>query len=388
MYLKCFRKRVQNNLNFKFKQMNISKKSFLLYAFVFIGVLGKIIYLPWFPHSFRIYYFILPIIVLYFSFTKVSKNFLLPMILLIPLFTYLLASSLGGYNSYKIKMEAHENPLFRLGLLFFLCISTFFLSSFLSKKDIDYRLNIVKIYLNGFFITLIFGFIFFIGYERGVLSASFIQKFQVQVQTSFSMIRMSPGSYPNEYGNVSSFALSVITLFLFHRKELEKEKIIFIKKYDILFFSFFYLLTIIALFLTTTRSAYISYILSLTYIILIQKSLIDKIKTSLKFVFTALFIYTFTQKYIYDVKHIFLTGFYAFFNKESSVSTRFDAWENSFMMFKENYIFGIGFANAYGIHNTYLQLFFELGFLGLLILFVTLFFLKPDQTRPDQTKPD
>lgn len=375
------------------KKEKIVVSSVLTKLFIFLGVMGTLIPIPKVPDSFRFYYIILPIIIIYFCFSGVKRNVFKYIVLSIPLFIYLLVSSWMGYGTVNIsqlggQVDANENPFFRLGLLYCLFISTILLASYVKKRDIETKLNLIEIYLKGFFITLIFGYIFFIGYYKGVVSKDLISEFQIQVQGAYGLLRMSPGSYPNEYGNVSSFVLSILTLFFFYKKQLSEEKIIFNKKRDTLFYLFFWIMTLVALFLTTTRSAYLSYVFALIYLIFSQKRLTKIIKSMLLISVAGVIIFWFAQNYIYDIKSIFITAYNAFFNEQSSSYVRFNAWEAGWIEFQKHYAFGIGFGTLGDMHNVYLQMLFEIGLIGILILlftFVIYFKINHNKVKVDNS---
>lgn len=257
-----------------------------------------------------------------------------------------------------------------------LYISTILLSYPIIKNSIEYKYYIIELYLKSYFFTALIGILFFIGYYKKIFSIQFISLFQIQVQKGAGgLLRISPGSYPNEYGTVSSFSLSIIILFLFNYKKLYNKKFIFKNDRDIIIYIMFCLITLVVLFLTTTRSAYLTFIISLIYIIFSHKKKIQALTyISLFFVF----LYNLIQNFFYNIKKILLSGINEIFTQSVGTGARINAWNDGYLSFKDHVIFGTGFNSTGGtyIHNVYLQLLFELGIIGVFVLFCTFLLVK------------
>lgn len=326
-------------------------KKALVYAYVALGPLGNILTPHFLPNSFRTYYFLLPFFPLLFQ--AAQERIVKIGILFLPFFLYCFISAL---NVELFGAPNEPFPVFRFFLLF---CQFFFIIGAASSLSINQAL---KTYLNFYFISLFVGWSFFIGHYLGIVPISVINRFSVLAQFGWGILRFSPGSYPNEYGIVSSFVLSILTLLLCDRK------------YDQLNFSkrwvqFSFLATFLALLLTTTRAAYLSYFACLIYII--WKSarpfkIIIIVSTLVVSIFALLLLFNI---------NMFTIFYHGFSQKmsEGSLGERYSAWITAVEQGYESLLLGVGFASLTNIHNVYLQLLFELGFAGSIVLLGSLF---------------
>jgi O-antigen ligase len=351
----------------------------LIKSYIFIGILGNLIPLTSALKSIRFYHLLLPVIVVYFLRRKLRIQEFKIIIVTFPLVLYLLISAI--YASYvdseSIPAFSAQNPLIRFALLYFLFISTVLISSDINRKTIDFKFDLILLYLKGFLITAVVGIFFFVGYYVHLLSVDFILKFQVQVQFGAGgLLRISPGSYPNEYGTVSSFALSVITLLFINKKQLLRERILFITRTQTAFYVMCWILSITVLFLATTRSAYISFVLSLIFISYTQKARSKKVNTLLKMIALFVIVYVIVQRFLYDIKSIFVSGFNSFVELDGSTGSRIEAWMSNLKYFSDNPMFGVGFGRLLDTHNYYLQLLCEIGLTGLILFAITFVIIR------------
>jgi len=344
--------------------MKNKRKIRILYVlgmlFVFLGPLGNLLTPAFFPLAFRTYYFVLPLFFLYYGFFTLAflKNFSF----FLPFFFYCLASVAFMELSFQ---ESSKEALFRFFLLFsqfaFVLGFAFYLRNHLS---FSVKNKLVNLFLLSFFISLIVGYIIFFCYELKLISFEVAERFTILTQINFNLLRFSPGSYPNEYGLVSSFALSILTLFVIDKKRSEQ-----VFKVNIWLLRTLFVLTFLALFLTTTRAAYISYVLSLIYLSMVYRA-IDSVllKVSLFCMTCALIIGFFGV----DLFAILAGGIKAISFNEGSTGERFEIWAEGFEKFIEHYFVGLGFSkmanDEFNIHNLYLQLGFELGVIGIILL--------------------
>lgn len=362
----------------------------LINAFVFFGVIGNLIPFMSISKAFRFYYTLLPIIILYFILKKNNRIILKYAITCLPLFLYFLASAVFAYFSDDIldmgtASSTEQNPLIRLLLLYCLFLATVALASCADAMDIKHKFDIILLYLRGFFITAIVGFIFFIGFYRGSISLGFISQFQVLVQFGAGgLLRMSPGSYPNEYGTVASFSLSILTLLFFNKQQLRKEGVMFVSRINVIYYTIFWIVSIIALFLSTTRSAYISYVVSFFYINFSQ----GKVKNILKSALCFSIIFVCVQLYVYDVSSIFVSAYNSIYTSNGSAAARWQAWMEGWKYFRQNLMFGMGFGKYSISHNTYLQLLFECGISGVAIFFLTFVLMRDMYSSKKNTIDD
>ena len=334
----------------------LNPKTTLIFLFVALGPLGNILTPFFLPKSFRLYYLLLPFFPLFFLMAK--ERIAKIGIIFLPLLTYCFFSS---YLVEKFDLANEEHTLFR----FFLLLCQFFsvVGAASVLKEQQQVLKLLKAYLYSFFASLAVGYVFFFGYYLKVVPFNLIQQFSVLAQFGWGLLRFSPGSYPNEYGIVASFVLSI--LFLTY---LEKRQNLFDlpKKW----FNVFFLATFIAFLLTTTRAAYLSFFMSFIYITTKEKNFL---KIAFRF---ALFIgacFLLLKPFGIHMFQILRGGFQEKIN-EGSLGERYEMWQEAIKRLEGNGFLGVGFASLTNAHNVYIQLLFELGFVGSVLLFGSLFF--------------
>ncbi len=345
--------------------MNIAIEKSFIWLFCFFGPIGNLIPILPFIEAFRFYYFILAVGVIYF-FINYKKNIhaIKTMLYSFPVFCILCLSALFSYMQLSnINIEA-ENPIIRFLLLCMLWSFTIFIGNKVRNLSNEENTKYILVYLTGYIVSMLFGYMFHFGFYMGEIGIETIEKFEVLTQMGYGILRFSPGSYPNEYGIVSSFTLSIFTLLLYKRTSLIGMGVYAHKK----FLLCIYLLTLIALFLTTTRAAYVAYIFSLIYIFSKMENWIKKVKMILILLMLGITFIFITQNSMYDVIGILEAGYNSLTEQDSSAYVRIIAWETAYDEFLEQWFWGIGFGQAAQIHNVYLQFLFELGIGGSLIL--------------------
>ncbi|MGB7977810.1 MAG: O-antigen ligase family protein [Chlamydiales bacterium] len=337
--------------------LRLNVKKCLLFSFAALGPLGNILTPYFFPSSFRAYYFLLPFFPLFFL--RMNERLAKIGALLLPFFIYCYISAFLVEN-FGAPNEPHT--LFRLFLLF--CQFFFILgaASVLTKKTEIFAL--LKTYLTFFFLSLAIGYLFYIGYYLKIIPIGLIARFSILTQFGFNLLRFSPGSYPNEYGIVSSFVLALLTL-IFLDKKLPTFR--FSKKS----FTLAFLATFLAFLLTTTRAAYLSFLFAMIYLAW-KSGYFLKAFTALTLFVTAMF--SLLALFKLNMFMILSAGFRQKIN-EGSLGDRYFTWQNAIEQVKEHPFWGVGFASLTNIHNVYLQLLFELGVVGTLLLLGSLFFL-------------
>ncbi len=318
----------------------------LIRLFVLLGPFGSLLTPYGFPRPFRAYYLLLPLFPLFFL--KIGKRTLDVCLCFLPFFLYSFVS-VAFLEIFGLQNE--QDQFFRFCLLF--CHVYFTLGAASQIVSYDQIRDLFALYFRSFFIVLGVGYLFFIGYYTDLIPLSFIERFSVLTQFGYGLLRFSPGSYPNEFGILCSFVLSVLILLIFSGQPLQPWGLSRLKLF------LWIPLTVGALFLTTTRAAYIS--------------------------FAACFLYLFFQCSS-KVKYLFLSGIAAVFLvlqrcglsfslssflqriDEGSWGERYFVWLDAFHLFQEHRILGLGFSALSQLHNVYLSLFFELGILGSVIL--------------------
>lgn len=339
---------------------------FLIKCFAFFGPLGRLIPISDSLYSLRFFYILLPVGTLIFLFYKKGNQNLIKRIgFLLPAFFYVLLSSfvvvsLDGY--YDIN---NENPIIRFFLFLLFFMFTVFAANIVSKYTEKGKIKLIYLYIIGYLISLLIGYVMFIGYYLGAFSVDTLERFHVLLQFGYGIMRFSPGSYPNEYGIVTSFVLSIFTFLLLNIKE---RKLIGINNHNLLLM---YGLILLALLLTTTRAAYIAYFITVIYLIFRKgQSYVIAKRFLIMTVIVGSILFA-LQNYVYDILDVFTRGAYALSDEQASAYQRIHAWKNAMDDFTSGNIFwGLGFGMANYIHNVYFQLFFELGLLGFLFLFV------------------
>lgn len=344
----------------------------LMFAFVALGPIGNMLTPHFLPDSFRAYYFLLPLFPFFFAVAygravKVGIIFL-------PLLTYCLISAC---NVEFVGASNEPFPLFRYCLLF--CQFSFIIgaASFLENREQIYRL--IKTYLNFYFVSLAIGWFFFIGYYLKVVSLGLITRFSVLTQFGWGILRFSPGSYPNEYGIVSSFALSLLTLIYLEKKNSPVQFPKF--RFLILFIA-----TFLAFLLATTRAAYLSYLVCALYLIWTSGAFIKNLVKLACFFTGCLGLLAFKL----NMFKILNSGFSQKMD-QGSLGERYFAWINATQRAGEHPLLGVGFGSLTNIHNVYLQLLFELGivgsvvFFGCLVVFVVETFFRYGYSAIDQS---
>ncbi len=332
--------------------------SFLIDLFAFLGPLGTLLSPSLLPYQFRAFYILLCFFPLFLG-RLYHREFKI-LSLFLPFLFYLLISAY--FAEFK---EDFSIPLKR-ALLFIFEFFFVFGSAFYLRNSIPsmQKNRLIKIYLYGFFISLIVGYFFFIGFYLQWIPLATIQRFSVITQFGYGFLRFSPGSYPNEYGTVASFVCSILTFLI-----AEKSTIIQEINFKTSFLYLFFLLAFMALLLTTTRSAYITFVISMMYLFC----------TSFKFrklfftiIFFSIITLLFVSYYFPLLLKVFISSFKALFYQSESVQIRLSHWGESMKSFDLASWFGTGYGTLFYMHNVYIQLLLELGVFGFICL---LFFL-------------
>lgn len=359
--------------------MNSKTDSLFIKLFCFLGPIGSLIPIVSIK-AFRFYYFIVILGIIYFfmNFNK-NKQAIKTIMYSYPIILLIMISSLLAYLDITSDIEV-ENPVIRALLLISLFIFTVFIGNKIKYLTDNEKFRYIFLYLSGYLVSLFFGYIFFVGYYTNIISLNFISTFQVLTQMGYGLLRFSPGSYPNEYGIVSSYVLSLITLLILRKNQIKISSIYINKKFLLIL----YLFVLVALFLTTTRAAYLSYIFVIIYLCILKGDILSKLKRILVIVIGFLVLGFIVQVYFFDIYEIFQMAYNSFSDKDASAYERFFAWEVAYEKFLDNYLWGVGFGTLSNIHNLYLQIVFEFGIIGttfigiylLVIIYKLIYLLK------------
>lgn len=339
--------------------------------FAFLGPIGTLIPLPGVPPSFRFYYLMLIPGILLFVVSGLRRQTARNLLILSPVLAYMLISSFYTWLSYQGSYDSEEgNPVVRFLLFAVQLVFTICAGAEAATFDHEQKLRVVGIYLRGYFVSLIVGYIFLVGFYTHHLTIAFLTHFEVLVQWGFGLLRFSPGSYPNEYGIVSSFVLAVLTLLLVRRRDAANISLVLGMRATLPRLITAFLLTLGALFLSTTRAAYVAYVLSLFYIALCQHRVGRSILFLLSAVGAALVLLASVQPF-FNVIAILKGGYYAFFSEHNFANGRLNAWETALQLFLQHPFWGAGFGSVDMMHNVYLQLLFGMGIIGFTLLLLT-----------------
>jgi O-antigen ligase len=355
--------------------LRLNFKRALTYSFVALGPLGNMLTPHFFPDSFRTYYFLLPLFPIYFL--LVRERIAKIGILFLP---FLIYSYFSAHVVDKFGDANEPHTVFRFYLL--ICQFFFIIGAASALKKKEEVLSLLKTYLTFYSLSLAAGYVFFIGYYLKIFPFSVLARFSVLTQFGFGLLRFSPGSYPNEYGIVSSFVLSVLAVIFLD------------KKYDLFnfsrkWFAFFFLSTFLAFLLTTTRAAYLSFLVSVIYLSW-KSGYFIRVFTSISLFILGFFCFLLLFKI--NMFDILSHGFTQRFD-EGSLGDRYFMWLETIEHAKEDTFWGAGFASLTNVHNVYLQLLFELGFVGTVLLLGSLFisfiesFFRHKRPIPDEISP-
>ncbi|MCC6127697.1 MAG: hypothetical protein IT584_00645 [Chlamydiae bacterium] len=218
----------------------------LLSLFIYLGPWGTLLTPSFLPRAFRLYYLLLPFFFLFFSRTK--ESILRIAAIFFPFLMYCFFSALlveiAGF-------KRDEDQLFRLCL--FVCHFLFALGAASWIESYERLSFLIFGYLQSFFAVLSVGYALFIGYYAGFFSENILERFSILTQFGYGILRISPGSYPNEFGVVCSFVLSVFLLALL----IDRMDGPFLPALLSRLRGVYLFLTFCALILTTTRAAYL-----------------------------------------------------------------------------------------------------------------------------------
>jgi O-antigen ligase len=355
------------------RRLPVSSK--VIFWFVFLGPIGALIPLPGLPPSFRFYYLLLvPGIIIVLA-KGIRLRTVGHFLILSPVLVYMMVSAVYAYLAFPVVTEGTEgNPLIRFFLFVCLLLFTMCAGEEVSTFDIHLKLKVLAVFMNGYLISLIVGYIFFIGFYLHIFTLEFLAHFEVLVQLGFGILRFSPGSYPNEYGVVSSFVLSILALLLLYRKQLLYTDRVFQRIRSLPILCFCALLTLGALFLATTRAAYISFLLSVLYVGLSQGGFRKPIVFIARTLLIGAFLILCAEPF-FDVAGIFVKGYEAFFSEGNVGNGRLNAWGIALDFFLQQPYLGVGFGAVDMMHNVYLQLLFGLGIVGSCLLVLTILVL-------------
>lgn len=237
-----------------------------------------------------------------------------------------------------------------------------------SKENLK---NALILCMVSYLIITSFGIVQQIGYYSGIYNpydyAGFHSTF---VDFYGPFLRISPGTFANEFGEIiQSIAIGLTVFLIFMKKELS-----FNKKFLLLCILF---ITIISLIINFTRISWIIYLLFMVCIFFISK---PKFNTGIKIISITAFAIGLIYYINYETGILNIIPIIDRFQEfadltESSAGIRLNSWEEAYGLFLQNPFTGNGWGTCTETHNVPLELLAETGFLGFLGFYILVFWL-------------
>jgi O-antigen ligase len=214
----------------------------------------------------------------------------------------------------------------------------------------------------SYLLVLAFGFFQQVGYYLNFYDPfQYVGSHSVFVDLYGPFLRISPGTFANEFGEIlQSAAITLTTFLVFMKKELAFKTKVFLK--------FSLLITIIALILNFTRASWFIYLFYLFCLFFISR---PKLRTQ-AFILTITLLIGTVIYYINDkTEFLNFIPILERFNELTDLSgnsagVRLVTWEESFKLFQQSPLIGNGWGTTVETHNVPLELLSETGLIGFL----------------------
>jgi hypothetical protein len=320
--------------------------------------------------SFRLFYvfcFLLIAVALF----KLSRYILLRLSILFLIFITLYCSACYGMLGIASAVPRLAsgggiglagNPLVRVAVIGVLMISFFLIAYNWAKQKIASKVNdYLSLSYWGFVTVFGLGSVLYFGVVFGAVPSSVYAHFVTVEQTSFGYLRLSPGTYPNEFGVLCSF-YAIFALMRYGETS---------KKYNVLF-AFLFAAGIL---LTSTRAAYVTFAVGYLTILFMYPAWRVRVKYLIVPALGIPVILYGLSLISFNVISVIQIGYQAAVSGQGSVSQRTEGWQTALLYFYNHFWFGSGFesSEARFLHNLPLQLIAGLGAIGLLIVIVLFF---------------
>jgi len=293
---------------------------------------------------------------------KTYIPFILFIIAILPSLTSASISSISNESNTIVGIRI----LFNYLLLQIICFS---IAIGLNNKKL--LKNNLILCLVSYLVVLFFGFFQQLGFYLGFYNPSLYLGFHsVFVDYYGPFLRISPGTFANEFGEITQTVLIFLTSFLIFMKNDLSKKLKFVLKVSLI-------LSLIALVINFTRASWIVYSLYLISIFFIVK---PSLKTKFK-IFSLILISSLTFYFInLKTKFVLIISILERFNEfsnyaGSSVEARLNSIQESLELFVINPIIGNGWGTNITAHNVPLQLLSETGIIGFISFYFLMFFL-------------
>ncbi|QJP10954.1 O-antigen ligase family protein [Pseudomonas multiresinivorans] len=306
--------------------------------------------------SLRAFYFSTALINILCLF-RTSKRSLPHFTLLFFIFILLFGSASYSLIGITDDIPIHANPAIRVLVICNLAFGFYNISQWIiSSESTDITEKLLRDSFKGFCAVFFLGLVIYIGYITNKIPYSTYSLFTTLDQSAYGYSRFSPGTYPNEFGIICSFyAIYALSITLNKNNP---------------FYLILSVIFIAGVFLTSTRAAYITLLLSYIYLTFSSKSPSRKLLLAiLPAILTP--IVTQTLSYLsFDVMAVITTGYESAAKGTGSSNVRLEDWNTAIDDLLEHLFWGVGIESpkAYSLHNLPLQILYGLGIAGTLIL--------------------
>lgn len=267
-------------------------------------------------------------------------------------------SALYAYGDYTAAQGIAMNPIVRFLVLLNLLWGFYNISDWLANRDGEGLLYLIEQSYRGFITISLIGGVLYAMYVSGAGMAALYPHFVSLEQEAYGYIRFSPGTYPNEFGIISSF-FTILSILLYDRYRQSRYLV-------------WLMLSLVGLFLASTRAAYITAFLGLLTVLMLHpdrrtRLLIIALPVVVLPPLAALLSYL-----SFDVIAVVVGGYEALLSGRGSSAQRAQDWSQAIREFLDQYLFGSGFESlsASQLHNVPLQLLHGLGILPLFAIAV------------------
>lgn len=248
-----------------------------------------------------------------------------------------------------------------------------------SIKSENFLKKVINFSFLSCFITVLIGYFEQIGTYTGFYDPfQYFDTNSIFINFYGPILRMSPGTFANEYGEILQTNAIMITTYLILGKNLINSK-------ERLLYSVFLFLLLCALILNLTRISWIAYIIVLILLMFIARIKLNN-STGSSTTWILLFlgiIFMLIVVYIAGLTFIntnLITIIFQRFEEFSSLTSytaglRLEAWKYAWEQFLENPLIGIGFGSMVETHNVFLQLLAGTGIIGTIAFYFMLGFI-------------
>ncbi|GEM_PF-2897028 len=338
--------------------MSIDLKKLLLFFTLFVAPAGMF-YMPVSAlGSLRTFYFGCLAINLY-GIVRLRPYQLQEIAFLILALALMVASAGYGLLAFHPMIEtAAEHPVIRALVIGNAMFGFYFIGNFITEiaEEIDVS-RILDITFYGFMTVFVLGGTLYLLVSQGVVPASLYTHFVSLQQSGYGYLRLSPGTYPNEFGVLCSF----FACYAFVKYAFESRAWTIAAA----------MLFVMGIFLTSTRTAYITFVIGFATIFVLFPSARFKARMLLLSLVGGFFVVLGLRFIGFDLIEVITVGYQAALNTDAgSLAKREDIWLAAIEHF--NYVpgLGVGFESptASYLHNLPLQMLYGLGLWGLLLL--------------------